>query len=157
MNNKIKIVLFAFILSIIFIPKFSKAEGFCVCVNKETKEKIEFYNVSESQCLKYNEDDRQTCSWSLFDSKMMDQINNLNQLKVNTPQSFVGLLIKTVMEFLGTITLLMIIYGGVIWMTSNGNSDKTDKAKNIIVWASLGVVVIFAAYAILNTVFKIFE
>jgi hypothetical protein len=40
------------------------------------------------------------------------------------------------------------VYGGYTWMTSFGNSQKVDKAKELIVDAIIGLIIILLAYAI---------
>jgi uncharacterized membrane protein YjfL (UPF0719 family) len=47
----------------------------------------------------------------------------------------------------------MFIYGGFVWMLAAGNDQRVQKGKDIILWAVIGLVVIFSAYAIVNMVF----
>ncbi|MBI4281378.1 hypothetical protein HY625_00995 [Candidatus Uhrbacteria bacterium] len=63
-------------------------------------------------------------------------------------QSIIGELIATVLSFVGVIFLILIIYGGVLWMTAGGAEDRITKAKGIITNAVIGLALIFAAYAI---------
>jgi hypothetical protein len=60
----------------------------------------------------------------------------------------VGSLIASVLSFLGVIFLVLIIYGGFIYMTAAGSEEKVQRAKKIIVDASIGLVIILASYAI---------
>lgn len=53
----------------------------------------------------------------------------------------------------GSIALLMFVYGGVLWLTSRGNADQVEKGKKAIVWAVIGLAIIFGGYAILRTLF----
>lgn len=50
--------------------------------------------------------------------------------------------------FLGILAVLLILYGGYIWMTSQGNSEKVQRAKMIIISAIIGLVIILTAYAV---------
>lgn len=68
------------------------------------------------------------------------------------PEAIIGNVINAVLGIVGSLALLMFIYGGLVWMTSSGNSEKVQKGKNILVWATLGLVVIFASYALVNFV-----
>lgn len=56
--------------------------------------------------------------------------------------------INVALSFLGIIATGIILYGGFVWMTSQGNPDKIDKAKRIIVNGVIGLVIIASAYAI---------
>lgn len=76
---------------------------------------------------------------------------------VNTPEDLISNIIKTILGVTGSIALLMFIWGGFIWLTSGGNSEKVQKGKNVFIWATAGLLVIFSSYAILKTVFDIFK
>lgn len=79
--------------------------------------------------------------------------SGLNKLGETDIQKLIGRFIRIVIGVIGTIALLMFVYGGLLWMTSAGNAEKTKKAMDIILWSSLGVIVILASYAIVNFVF----
>ena len=64
----------------------------------------------------------------------------------------VGAIISIFLSFLGIIFLILIIYGGFIWMTSGGNEAKVLKAKKILTQAVIGLIIILASYAITNFV-----
>jgi len=67
-------------------------------------------------------------------------------------QTMIGGVIKVVMGFLGVIAVLIILWGGFVWMTAMGEPDKIEKAKNMIKAGVIGLVIIFASYAIANFV-----
>ncbi len=60
----------------------------------------------------------------------------------------VALIINSVLGLLGVIFLVLIIYAGFLWMTATGNDEQVTKAKNILIRAIIGVIIIVAAYAI---------
>jgi hypothetical protein len=70
-----------------------------------------------------------------------------NPLSVDTPQLLIGLVINSVLGVVGSLALLMFIYGGLTWMTSAGSQEKVKKGRDIILWSAIGLVVIFTAYA----------
>ncbi|MBU1203385.1 Ig-like domain-containing protein [Patescibacteria group bacterium] len=57
-------------------------------------------------------------------------------------------IINIFLGFLGILAVLIILYGGFLWMTSQGNSDKVQRAKLLIISAVIGLVIIVSAYAI---------
>lgn len=65
-----------------------------------------------------------------------------------------GNIVKTVMGILGSITLLVFIAGGIMWLTSGGNQDKVQMGSKTMLYAIIGIFVIFASYAILSMVIK---
>lgn len=72
-----------------------------------------------------------------------------NPLGSNTsPQVLIGNVINAVMGVVGSIALLMFIFGGLTWMTSGGSAEKVKKGRDIIMWSAIGLVVIFSSYAL---------
>lgn len=63
-------------------------------------------------------------------------------------QSKVGQIVGLALSFVGVIFLILMIYAGVTWMTAQGNTQQVDKAKNLLINATIGLVIVFAAYAI---------
>lgn len=62
----------------------------------------------------------------------------------------IGTIIKAVLGVVGSLALVMFIYGGLLWMTAAGNTERVEKGKKTIVWAVLGLVVIFTSYALVK-------
>ncbi|MEK9152813.1 MAG: pilin [Patescibacteria group bacterium] len=67
-------------------------------------------------------------------------------------QEAIGHVIINVLGMVGSIALVMFIYGGFLYMTAQGNEEQVTKGKKTLVWASLGLVVVFGAYAMVNFV-----
>jgi hypothetical protein len=65
----------------------------------------------------------------------------------------VGAVISIFLSFLGIIFLILIIYGGFVWMTSGGNEIKVIKAKKVITNAVIGLIIVLSAYSITSFVF----
>ena len=59
-----------------------------------------------------------------------------------------GSIIGTLLSFLGVIFMVLVIYAGVLWMTARGAEAQVDKAKDILVNAIIGLILVLAAYAI---------
>jgi hypothetical protein len=76
----------------------------------------------------------------------------INPLGVTDPRAIIGNLIKAIISVIGSVTLLMFVYGGVLWITSMGDDKKVLKGKQILVWAVLGLMIIAGAYALTNAV-----
>ncbi len=64
----------------------------------------------------------------------------------------VALIIKVVLGFLGIIFLALLVFAGFTWMTSAGNEDRAKKARDQIITAVIGLVIIITAYAITSYV-----
>ena len=70
-----------------------------------------------------------------------------------TPHEIIAALIKTALSFLGILFVIIVMYGGFVWMTSGGNKEKVLKAKLLLINGTIGAIVIISAYSI--TVFVI--
>lgn len=69
---------------------------------------------------------------------------------INTPQALIGKIINSVLGVVGSLALLMFVFGGLTWMTSGGSSDKVKKGRDIIVWSAIGLAVIFLSYGLVR-------
>jgi len=56
--------------------------------------------------------------------------------------------IKVALDLLGVVFLVLIVYGGYIWMIARGDEAKVEKAKNTMINAIIGLAITLAAYAI---------
>ena len=65
-------------------------------------------------------------------------------------------LIKLILSFVGRISLLVLILGGVFYVVSGSNPEKQENAKKTIVFALLGLILVLASHAILVMIDKIF-
>ncbi len=54
--------------------------------------------------------------------------------------------------FLGLLAVIMIIYGGVTYVTSAGNDEAIGNAKKIIMYALIGIIIILLSFALVNTI-----
>ncbi len=57
-------------------------------------------------------------------------------------------IVRIVLGFLGVIFILLLMYAGWLWMTSQGDEKKISRAKAIIVSSIIGLIITVAAYAI---------
>ena len=49
----------------------------------------------------------------------------------------------------------MFVYGGLIWMTSMGNAENVRKGRDVLIWSTIGLVIIFGSYALVTFVLQI--
>lgn len=66
----------------------------------------------------------------------------------NFLQTKVGQVIGAILSFVGVLFLGLMIYAGVLWMTAQGNEQQVNKAKGMLTNAIIGIIIVFAAYAI---------
>ena len=60
----------------------------------------------------------------------------------------IGNIVKAVLGLFGVVATVIIVYGGVKWMTSQGDTSKIDSAKKLMIAGTIGMVLILSGYAI---------
>lgn len=163
-NKKLFIFLLLCGLVLTLIPSFVfAAEYQCVCVSKGYEYYIEgnYPNITacEKPCMSYCLDtykpmDSSTCKTvssakSPTPSAGGGQTTGklTNPLGTTDVPTLIGKVIKAVLGVVGSIALLMFIYGGFLWLTSAGAEQKITKGKQVLVWAIIGLAIIFLSYA----------
>lgn len=67
-------------------------------------------------------------------------------------KGFIGNIIKTMFFVVGVLAVIVIIFAGVTFVVSAGNSQTIQKAKTTIIYAVVGLAVSILSYAIVNFV-----
>lgn len=83
--------------------------------------------------------------------------NSLSGLAIASTRSLFDMvvgIVNTILYFLGGIAILLFMYAGWLWFTSQGNSEKIAKAKKIMMSVIIGLAIIFSSYAAVNWIFK---
>lgn len=99
------------------------------------------------------------------DDKQQTIINNpldpTNTKITNENKQDIGVfwerVVKAILILIGSVSLVIFIYAGFIFLVSAGNVEKTKKARDTLLYAVLGIFLATATYAILSFVFKTFE
>ncbi len=69
---------------------------------------------------------------------------------VDSIEQLIGKLLRPVFGIIGSLALVMFVYGGLMWMTSAGSSEKLKKGRETLLWASIGLFVVLSAYTLVN-------
>lgn len=64
------------------------------------------------------------------------------------PKIIVINILKVVLSLLGVIFVTLIIYAGFLWMTAAGNSERLQKAKDVLTSSAIGLAIVMAAWGI---------
>lgn len=80
----------------------------------------------------------------------LNAVNNglSGSLSSEDPRTLVGRIINIALGFLGVVAIGFISYAGFLWMTSNGEEEKVEKAKKILRNWSIGLAIILCSWAI---------
>ncbi len=61
---------------------------------------------------------------------------------------------KWILGITGSLALLFFVYGGVMLLISGGSSERVTKAKQIIISAVIGLLIVFTAYMIIGFIMQ---
>lgn len=64
--------------------------------------------------------------------------------------------INVMLYIIGALAVIMLVFGGIRYVTSGGNSTQVTAAKNTILYAVVGLIIAIFAYAIVNFVIDSF-
>lgn len=70
--------------------------------------------------------------------------------------SVIGFVVAAAFIIATLIALLFLIWGGIKWITSGGDKAGVEGARNQIIAAIIGLIVVFLAFFILNLVLGLF-
>ncbi|MDP3245192.1 MAG: hypothetical protein Q8M83_06080 [bacterium] len=65
-------------------------------------------------------------------------------------------IINVALSFLGIVAVLLILYGGFLWMTSAGNEEKIAQAKKLLIDAGIGLFIILSSFVLAQFIFSKF-
>lgn len=68
-----------------------------------------------------------------------------NPLGDRSIPELIGFFIQAALGISGSIALLMVVYGGFLWLTAGGKTDRIEKGKQTLLWSVIGLAVIFGA------------
>ncbi len=74
------------------------------------------------------------------------QLSDVTKLLVNVAQWILGIT--------GSLALLALVYGGVLFLISGGSSETVSKAKKVITGAVIGLIIVFASYTIIAFILR---
>lgn len=83
-----------------------------------------------------------------------DGVSLVNPLGTSDVRVILGYLIKAALGLSGSIALIFFVWGGFLWLTSQGNTDKIKQGRQTLVWATIGLAVVFSAYTLTNAVLE---
>lgn len=85
------------------------------------------------------------CAKTTGDCQLGDAVNTL----INVAEFIFGIA--------GSLTLLMFMYGGFMWVTSGGSASRVSKGKDIIFSAIVGLLIVFLSAAVVQYALKAFN
>lgn len=78
------------------------------------------------------------------------QIDNPIASGATDINGLIGIVIKAGLGIVGAITLWVFFSGARQWIMAAGNSEKIQSGASAMLWAALGLLMIFSSYVLLN-------
>jgi hypothetical protein len=79
-------------------------------------------------------------------------ISPVDSLGGNTLSGILTKVLNIILGLTGLVAVIFLIIGGVKYITSGGNDKSVAAAKNTIMYAVIGIIVIFLAYVIVKVI-----
>jgi len=79
--------------------------------------------------------------------------SGISQGTTDSISDIVAAVIRALLSLLGIIFIILMIYGGFMWMTASGDDEQVKKALSVIKNAIIGLIIVVGAYAITYFVF----
>jgi len=64
------------------------------------------------------------------------------------PRIAIARIVRIILGFLGIVAIGIMLYAGFIWMTAQGEEEKINKAKKIMISGAIGLVIMLASFGI---------
>ena len=77
-----------------------------------------------------------------------DNSKTIKNVPTVSADSVIGNVLNAVYYMIGIAAVIAIIVGGIMYATSGGDSNQITKAKNVILYAVIGVIVTLLAFGI---------
>lgn len=133
-NKKLALSMKKNIKSLIIVLSIFIVSGFLICVNSEQTSAYNFWGDSGLDA-------------TAEQTGYINDQGGSTWFKMGVPE-VIGKVIGIALTFLGALFLILMIYGGYIWMMARGNEEETNKAKSIIKNALIGLIIVLATYVI---------
>jgi hypothetical protein len=91
---------------------------------------------------------------NVFQDACSGQTNNTvcNATAKDDVKTVIKNIINTLLYVLGAVAVIVIVIAGILYVISGGETANVTKAKNMLLYAIIGLVVAILAYAIVNFV-----
>lgn len=86
---------------------------------------------------------------SVAPSAACGSVDDESALKV-----MIGNITKTLLLIVGVLSVAMIIFGGIRYITSGGDKKRIESAKNILIYSITGLIVALVAGAVIGFVME---
>lgn len=74
--------------------------------------------------------------------------------KATNLRDYIKNVVNFALSFLGILAVVIIIYGGFLYVTDAGKAEQSEKGKKAITFSIIGILIILGSFAIVNTILQ---
>ena len=89
-----------------------------------------------------------TQAQTIQDATGLTQVASATGLGTQDIRVTIAKIIRIFLGFLGIVALVIMLYGGFVYMTAGGDDQKVSMAKKIMINGVIGLIIIFSSFAI---------
>ena len=78
-----------------------------------------------------------------------------NPISYDTIIELISAVLRVAIGLIGVLAVASFVYGGILYMTSGGSDEQSSKAKKVLGYAVMGLIVSILSYVIVSTVINI--
>jgi len=97
--------------------------------------------------------DPTTFSGGLDSIKKVAKQNKLGDAR--STKEILQSIVKWLLSLVGTIAVISLLYGGFLYITSQGEENKVEQAKRIILYSVIGLLIIGLSAIVVNVVISL--
>ncbi len=88
--------------------------------------------------------------------KQLQEVQEKNKLgEARSTKEILQSIVKWLLSLVGTIAVISLVYGGFLYITSQGEDNKVEQAKHIILYSVIGLLIIGLSAVIVNVVISV--
>lgn len=130
-------IIVTLLVSLSFFSNISNVSAWWITINHWSQGEVPYCN-----------------DWECWLDKGVEAIENINVIETEKSASqYAQDLVIFVLWFLMLVSIILIIYSWIVLLTWVWDEEKAKKTKQIILYAILGLIIVFLAYPISNFVF----
>ncbi len=96
-----------------------------------------------------------TTTLGITPAELLARAEDLDVLHVSSVSQLVSRAIIYLITPLGLFALALYIWAGALWMTAGGKPERITTAKQIIIWTSLGIIMVLASYIFVSRILDV--
>lgn len=85
----------------------------------------------------------------------LNSVQLTNPISADTIPAVIANIIKSFLGIIGAIALAMFVYGGFRWLTAAGNDKSIQAGRDTLLWAGIGLILIFLSYIAVGYVMQV--